>query len=529
MQAALASAAAVTLPRARTAAHQTTPTAAGDAAITTSQVQSAVDRLDALIEDGMTQTGVPGTAVAVVYDDAVVYEKGFGVRELGKPEPITPETVFQIASLSKAISSTLVAAVVGDGTTTWDATIGSLQPGFALSDPYVSEQVTIRDMFCHRSGLPANGGDPLGYYFGYDHEECLRRLRYYPLATPFRTTSAYCNMGISAGAYAAARAANQAWEDLAEARLFAPLEMTSTSYRFEDFGRRENRAAPHYRTADGVWAPGDLTDLDATAPAGGVSSNVRDLTRWLRLQLAGGMFDGQQVVASNALQETHRPQIVLGTPGPGAWLTSFYGLGWYVSYDDRGRLMVSHPGDLSSYNSQATLLPGSGLGIVVLCNGWPGTLRDAIPRAFVEMVTQGEPSQDWVGVKETELATTLHSLRTTAPPFPQGEPPVDALPPLPFDAYTGTYTNPTYGEVTVREEAGDLVLTFGPNGIQRTLSPWNRDAFSLPQPGAEAALFSQLGVLFTIGPAGQADAALVGLENFGPEATATFTRVMAGA
>ena len=207
-QAALVTAAVATLPRARAAAHQATPVP-GEAAITAAQVDAALDRLDGLIEDGMAQTGVPGTAVAVVYDDRVVYERGFGVRELGKPEPITPETVFQIASLSKSLSSTLVAAVVGDGTTTWDATIGSLDPGFALSDPWVSEQVTIRDMLCHRSGLPAYSGDPLVFTFGYDRDECMRRLRYYALATPFRTTWAYSNLGFSAGAYAAARAAGQ--------------------------------------------------------------------------------------------------------------------------------------------------------------------------------------------------------------------------------------------------------------------------------------------------------------------------------
>jgi hypothetical protein len=298
--------------------------------------------------------------------------------------------------------------------------------------------------------------------------------------------------------------------------------MSSTSYRYADFGRRENRAAPHYRTADGVWAPGDLTDLDASAPAGGVSANLRDLTQWLRLQLAGGMFAGQQVVASTALQETHRPQIVLGTPGPGGWFTSFYGLGWFVSYDDRGRLRLSHHGDLSSYSTNATLLPGSGLGILVLCNGGASAVRGAIPQAFLEMVTLGAPTQDWVHEIESSRAAALRSLPL---PFPQGTPPADALPPLPLDAYTGTYTNTIYGEVTVREEAGDLVLQFGPNGIQRPLAPWNRDAFSLPQPGALGALFAQLGVLFTIGPEGQADAARVGLQDLGPETTATFTRV----
>src|SRR5262245_16721529 len=177
------------------------------------QVQAALGRLDALIEDGMTKTGVPGTAVAVVYDNTVVYERGFGVRKLGQPEPITPDTVFQIASLSKSLSATLVAALVGDGTTTWDATISSIDSGFALSDAWVSDQVTIRDMLCHRSGLPAYSGDPLGAYFRYDREECIRRLRYYPLASSFRTTWAYNNLGFSAGAYAAARAAKQLWED----------------------------------------------------------------------------------------------------------------------------------------------------------------------------------------------------------------------------------------------------------------------------------------------------------------------------
>ena len=529
-QMALVTAAAATMPRSRAAAHQATPVPA-EAAITAAQVDAALARLDSLIEEGMTQTGVPGTAVAVVYDDQVVYEQGFGVRELGQPEPITPETVFQIASLSKALSSTLVAAVVGDGMTTWDATIGSLDPGFALSDPWVSEQVAIRDMLCHRSGLPAYSGDPLVAYFRDDRDECLRRLRSYALAAPFRTTWAYSNLGFSAGAYAAARAANQSWEDLAQARLFAPLGMTSTSYRFADFGRWENRAAPHYRTADGVWAPGDLTDDDAAAPAGGVSSNLRDLARWLRLHLAGGMVDGQQVVASEPLRETHRPQIVaISPPDPAAGPTTFYGLGWFVTYDERGRLVVMHGGDFSGgYNTQATLLPAAGLGIVVLCNGWPSALREAIPKAFLEMVTRGAPTQDWVPAIETATAEALASLLATSTPFPQGQPPADALPSLPFDAYTGTYTNTIYGEVTVREDAGELVLAYGPHGVQRTLYPWTRDAFRMPLTGADAVPIAQLGVYFIIGAAGQADAALVSLGGVGPDAAATFTRVMAGA
>jgi hypothetical protein len=162
---------------------------------------------------------------------------------------------------------------------------------------------------------------------------------------------------------------------------------------------------------------------------------------------------------------------------------------------------------------------------VVLCNGWLSALREAIPNAFLEMVTNGEPSQDWVSAIETSLAAALASILQTTAQFPQGKPPADAAPPLPLDAYTGKYSNTIYGEVAVREEAGGLVVEFGPNGARRPLFPWNRDTFSMPYMGADAAQIAQLGVLFTVGAARQADAAMVYLGGAGPDAAATFTSV----
>lgn len=524
VQAALATAAAAALPGSRTTARQATPSAGGDASISAAQVEAALARLDGLVEDAMARTGIPGAAVAVVSGDAVVYERGFGVRELGNPDPITPDTVFQLASMAKSISSTLVAAVVGDGATTWDATIAGLEPGFALADPVASAQCTLRDMFCHRSGLPAYAGDELLGMFGYGRDETVRRLRYVPPATPFRTAYAYENVGVAAAAYAAARTAGQTWEDLAEARLFAPLGMASTSYRYADFGRRANRAAPHYRTRDGAWVLGRETDDDAAAPAGGVSSSVRDLGRWLRLQLAAGAFEGQQVVARAPLLETRRPQILAtSSPDPAAGPASFYGLGWYVEYDDRGRLLVQHGGDFSDgYRTGAYLLPAAGLGIVVLTNAWPNSLRDAIPRAFLETVERGAPTRDWVG--EIEAGTDAALAALIATPFPQGEPPAAASPPLPLATYAGAYTNQLFGDLTVREEGGDLVLELGPQPIRHVLRHWDRDTFSYEPAPSEAALTGQLGVSFTVGPDGRAVAAALSLGSFGPNATATFTR-----
>ena len=238
------------------------------------------------------------------------------------------------------------------------------------------------------------------------------------------------------------------------------------------------------------------------------------------------MFDGQQVVASEPLYETHRPQILMfSPPDPATGPAYFYGLGWTVSYDDHGRLEVTHNGDFNSYSTQATLLPSAGLGILVLCNGGASAVRGAIPKAFLEMVTQGEPSQDWVSAIETSFAAALASIIATSSPFPQGEPPADAAPALPLDAYTGAYSDTIHGEVTVQEENGALVLKFGPTGVQHRLDPWDRDAFSYLLTGSEGAQLARFGVLFTVGPEGQAVAAEISLGGVGPDGVATFTRV----
>ncbi len=525
IQAAMATTAVATIPRSTISAQQATPAAGVDgAAISPEQVEAALARLDGLIEDAMARTGVPGAAVAVVYDDAVVYERAFGVREVGKAEAVTPETVFQLASMSKSISSTLVAAVVGDGATTWDAVAADLLPEFALADPWWTSQVTLRDLFSHRSGLPGYAGDGLTATFGYDREESVRRLRHIPPATPLRSSFAYTNLGLSVAAYAAAIATGQTWEDLADARLFAPLGMSTTSYRVADYVGQTNKAAPHYRTRDGAWEIGDVTEGDAAAPAGGVSTNVRDLTQWVRLQLGGGVFEGQEVVASAPLLETRRPQILEGSPpNPADGPALFYGLGWRMHYDERGQLHVHHIGDFSSgFRTGVSLIPAAGLGIVVLTNAWPNALSDGIPRAFFEIVDKGEATEDWVSIIQAQTDAGLDALRAVAP-FPPGEPPA-TFPPLPLDAYAGSYANDLYGNLIVREEDGGLVLELGPLPSRLALRHWDRDVFTYPLPPSGEVLLGQLGVQFTIGPTGTATTAALGLPTVGPDSIAVFSR-----
>ncbi|HZD52684.1 MAG TPA: serine hydrolase domain-containing protein, partial [Woeseiaceae bacterium] len=273
---------------------------------------AALEKIEAYVDEHMQQDMVPGLSLAVVFEDEVVYLKGFGVREAGKPEPVDADTVFQLASCSKPISSSVVAAIVDGGeTVTWDTRIADIDPSFRLFDAYPSQQVTVRDLFAHRSGLPGDAGNHLEA-LGYDRDTILHRLRLVPPSSSFRAGYSYSNFGITAGAVAAARTTGKAWEDIAEELVYAPLGMTSTSSRYADFLKHDNRAALHVRY-HGKWQALSKRMPDAQAPAGGVSSNARDLAQWMRLELGNGRYAGEQLIPEAAIVETHLPVIRSGS------------------------------------------------------------------------------------------------------------------------------------------------------------------------------------------------------------------------
>jgi len=288
-------------------------------------VEKHLPALDRIVAEAMRKTGAPGMSVAVVSRDRVVYLKGFGVRRAGGAERVDADTVFALASLSKPLATTVVAGLVGDGVVSFDDKIIRHLPGFAMSDPWITKEITLRDMFCHRSGLPDHGGDLLED-IGYGRDEILRRLRFVKPAGSFRASYAYTNYGFTAAAVAAAKAAGQSWEELSADRLFRRIGMSSTTSRQAEFMARVNRASGH-RSRDGRWVVGEQREPDAQSPAGGASSSARDMAAWLRLQLARGMFDGREVVAGAALDETHRPQIATEAVDPATAAAPFYGLG----------------------------------------------------------------------------------------------------------------------------------------------------------------------------------------------------------
>lgn len=485
------------------------------------KVNAALAGLEALAQQTLEKTRIPGMAVAVVYRDQVVYLKGFGVRELGKPEAIGPDTVFQIASLSKPIASTVVAALVSDGVVGWDDPVVRHDPAFQLFDPWVTRQVTLRDMFCHRSGLPGLSPDLLEE-MGYGRAEILYRLRYLRPTSGFRSQYAYNNTALAEGGFAAARAAGKSWEDLSAERLYRPLGMTSTSSRAADYRAARNRASLH-GLVNGRFVAGFQRDPDAQTPAGGVSSTVRDLTRWMRLQLAGGAFEGKQIISARALGETHRPHMV-NNPAQNATVerSSFYGLGWNVDYDGAGRVTIYHSGAFSVGASTAVrLVPSERLGIAVLTNAAPIGVPEAITTSFMELALDAKVSQDWLAFYRQIFAGVLQSLNSSTD---YSKLPAQPQPALALGAYVGRYGNDFFGEVEVALRDGRLVLLQGPRKTPLPLRHYDRDIFVYQPSDDPTALPS--GAVFRSGADGKIAGLL--LEYLDGDGQGEFARISGG-
>jgi CubicO group peptidase (beta-lactamase class C family) len=481
------------------------------------KVSAALPGLEAYVEGIRASTGVPGIAIAIVHADQVVDLRGFGVREVGTQGAIDPDTVFQLASVSKPLTATVIAGVVGDGGVSWDAKIADLDPAFRLANEYVSGAVTIRDLLCHRTSLPEHAGDVLED-LGYSQAEVLRRLRFQALAGPFRSSYAYTNFGFTEAAVATAKAVGKPWEDLAADRLFKPIGMDHTSYRHANYAAAANRATLHVRRG-GKWVAKYDRQPDAQAPAGGASSTARDLARWMRLLLADGRFDGKPVIAADALDETYRPQVVSTPAKRPADRTGFYGLGWNVGHDADGRLSINHSGAFDRGAATCVaLVPAEKLGVAVLTNAAPIGVPEAIAFSFLDLAHTGKLGRDWfatVSPMFAELARPSYGTRVDYTKEPAGKSPA-----LPAASYAGTYHNDFVGDAIVAEEDGTLLLKLGPKLQSFPLTHYDRDTFTYQPEGEMAA--GPSGVVFRIGPDRVADA--VTIENLDVHGSGTLTR-----
>ncbi|MDF2117742.1 serine hydrolase [Roseiarcaceae bacterium H3SJ34-1] len=435
------------------------------------QVDKAVAKLDALARALLKRSGIPGMAVAVVKDGKTVYAKGFGIRKVGETRLVDADTVFQIASLSKSISATVVARQVGAGVVKWNTPVVGHLPWFALADDWVSKHVTIGDMFAHRSGLPDHSGDDLED-MGYDRRQVLERLRFAPLQ-PFRSTYAYTNFGLTAAAEAVAAASGTDWATLAETVLYKPLGMAATSSRFDDFIKQDNRAGGHVLVG-GSYVPKYQRRPDAQSPAGGVSSTVRDLAKWMAMVLGQGRYEGREIIAEDALLQAMTAQIVSTPSFAVDARASFYGYGFGVGVSPAGRVTLSHSGAFAlGAGTHYLMIPSAGVGIVILTNAWPIGVAETLGAEFADLVQFGAITRDWFPAYQRLLAPTTKPFGTlVGKAAPAGPAPAQTL-----SAYAGVYANDYYGDVVVEQSDRGLILKMGPSGVSYALDHWDGNEF----------------------------------------------------
>ena len=249
----------------------------------------------------MKEWHVPGLAIAIVKDDSVVYAKGFGVREVGKPERVDAHTIFAIGSNTKAFTSAAVGIMVDRKKMRWDDKVTSYLPDFQLHDPYVTREITIRDVLSHRSGL-GRRGDMLWYGSSYDRDEILRRIRFLEPNSSFRSQFGYQNIMFLAAGQAMAKAAGKSWDDVIVSEIFRPLGMNESNTSTDSLRGKPDVATPH--SIDGAnVTPIPWRNIDNVAPAGSINSSVMDMTHWIRLQLDTGVYAGKKIVSARSLSE----------------------------------------------------------------------------------------------------------------------------------------------------------------------------------------------------------------------------------
>jgi CubicO group peptidase (beta-lactamase class C family) len=423
----------------------------------------------------LTDWHAPGVAVAAVKDGKVVFIHGYGVREIGKPEPVDEHTVFAIASCSKAFTAAALAILADERKIGFNDPATKYLPGFQLSDPFVTRELTVRDLLCHRSGLGTFAGDLVWYNTTYDRGEVLRRVRFLKPTTSFRSAFGYQNILYLAAGEIVPAATGVSWDDFVKDRIFVPLGMATavTSPK----ACSANAATPHAVKAEKPIAV-PRYNTDNVAPAAGVNASADDLSKWLRLQLGMGEFEGKRIYSAASARMMWTPQTALplasdpGTLSP-AHLKA-YALGWFVS-DYHGRLRVEHDGSIDGMLSKVILLPELKAGVVALTNS-DTPAADLVANRVIDDLL-GLPPKDrnspaLARHKSRERAAKYLADRTTAARAK------DSKPTLPLGQYAGKFGGDLYGDVTVAEEDDKLVLRFLPAQVfVADLEHWQFDTF----------------------------------------------------
>lgn len=430
--------------------------------------------LDDFVAKAMKEFEVPGLAVAVVKDDKVILAKGYGVRTLGESATVDEKTLFAIGSCSKAFTAACIGMLVDEGKVKWDDPVTKYLRGFELYDPYVTREITLRDILSHRCGLDRH--DLVWYASDLSREEVIRRMRYARPASSFRSKYGYQNIMFLTAGQVVPAVTGKSWDEFVAERIFKPLGMKSSNTSVRSLPGGGDVATPHERIEEKVQTV-PWRNIDNVGPAGSINSCAEDMARWVRFQLGGGTFEKNRLLTSAALGEMHKPQTIIPLEGPQAKLypqSHFYnyGLGWSMC-DYRGKKALEHGGNIDGMSALVAMLPEEKLGLVVLANHGGSLLPPAI-KYFVFDSYLHAPPTDWLAAIG-EVDKARRKLQKEAEAKDEKARAANTKPTLPAAKYTGVYKDDLNGEIAVTVDGDHLKMAWGPRKAE--LEHWQYDTF----------------------------------------------------
>lgn len=430
---------------------------------------------DAYVAQTMKDWKVPGLAIGIVRNDSTLFTQGYGTRTMGTTQPVDEHTLFAIGSASKAFTATLAAMMVDAGKMRWDDPATKYLPDLQMFDPYVSRELTLRDMLTHRSGLAR--GDLVWFAGGYDRDEILRRVRFLQPSWSMRSRFGYQNIMYLAAGQAVARVAGKSWDDLVRERIFLPLGMGETSTSTRDVQGKANLATPHLAVNDTLNIV-PYHNIDNIGPAGSINSNVSDMLKWVRFQLAAGSVNGKTLLSPSALAETHAAQMVVPLSADAKAFNPFthlesYGMGWFLQ-DYRGHELDQHGGNIDGMSAMVALVPELTLGVVILTNANGSPVPTIVLYRALDALLGAAP-RDWNGEQRRLYDKAMVAVKAAQAKHLASRA-TNTRPSLPLDKYVGQYADSLYGDVSFRLKGGSLAMTYG-SGIEATLSHWQYDTF----------------------------------------------------
>lgn len=446
---------------------------------------------DKYVEKGLSDWQIPGMSVAIIKDGKVIYAKGYGIQRVGENKKVDENTVFAIGSNTKAFTALGLMLLANERKLTLNDKVTQHLPNFRLYDTLATNEVTIRDLLCHRIGLGTWHGDLVAWGSDYGSDELIRRMRYIKPASSFRSRFGYSNTAFLTAGAVLSKISGKSWGDFITEKIFKPLNMTRTVATFGGLSTLENVAQPHTFYKDKPFAI-PYRNIDNIAPAGSINSSALDLSKWLIAQ----MDTSNKIFKTSTLRETHSAQTIIPTaPYRNNFISSrhfsAYGLGWFLQ-DYMGKIIVQHSGGVDGMTSQTGFLPEIGLGFVILTNLDEHNFNTALMYQIIDAYLNA-PNQNWnekllKGFREDRISQKEYENELLKEKTGKVA--------LPLIDYTGIYEHPHYGTIEILYQNGQLRMNMRAHLTEvGALEPWNKNTFRcyFPDP-----IFGQCQLPFTV-------------------------------